>query len=240
MTNITKVDGYGLIDGYAIDGNVIFYKREPVNVVSRPDGYVQVVLTCTDNVKRMMYVHRVMLNVYDPIDNWYEMVCDHGNGIRDDNRMDNISWVTQSENIKRAIARGSFTQHKQTKIDDNTVHNICRLLESGKTPKVVYDELCIGLPIKLTTVQKIASGKIRVDVSSQYNISSRKYEYMYDWSRLVKPTCEMLSDGFTTRAIADVLNFNTTKVGDRQKFWHFVSRIKRRKTYTDISDNYKF
>lgn len=44
------------------------------------------------------YIHRLVLMTFNPIDNMEEYQCDHINSIRDDNRLENLRWVSRSEN----------------------------------------------------------------------------------------------------------------------------------------------
>lgn len=47
-------------------------------------------------------VHRVVLSTFAPISGWEQLTVDHKNGNRQDNRVENLEWVTLSENSSRA------------------------------------------------------------------------------------------------------------------------------------------
>lgn len=74
---------------------------------NKKTGYVNV---CINGKK--YYIHRLMAQTF--ISNYDNKPCvNHINGIKNDNRVENLEWVTQKENINHAWSLGKCTPHNQ-------------------------------------------------------------------------------------------------------------------------------
>ena len=73
-----------------------------------------------------------------------------------------------------------------------------------------------------------------------YNIQkpeNRTKAIKYD-DVIISNICTLISKGYTNKEIADTLGIDISDKNNIDKFWHFMKRIRDRKSYTYISDNY--
>lgn len=99
-----QIEGF---TNYSIDKNGLVYNTK-FNRLIKPfdggDGYLSIRLNL--NGKRYKFkVHRLVALTYLPNVNNKPQV-NHINGIKKDNRLDNLEWVTASENMIHAINTG--------------------------------------------------------------------------------------------------------------------------------------
>ena len=103
-------------------GNVVSYKsgvRYPLKVLHNPRGYQMV----GAGYRGMQLVHRMVAETWLDNPDHCEQV-NHINGNKDDNRVENLEWVTPSENIRHAYRTGLRKRtHKGTPV---------RIVETGE------------------------------------------------------------------------------------------------------------
>lgn len=66
---------------------------------SNADGYILIVDSAQTPVKSYR-IHRMVMETFNPIENSDMYVVDHINGIRNDNRLENLRWLTQRQNME--------------------------------------------------------------------------------------------------------------------------------------------
>lgn len=94
-----EVSDHGRVRSLAWEENHVLRPRKCLN------GYLQVNL----GARVVKAVHRLVLEAFvGPCPDGYE--CDHINGVRDDNRLANLHWVSRSENQRNPI---TLERHKR-------------------------------------------------------------------------------------------------------------------------------
>lgn len=100
-------------------------------------GYLTVGLN-TDHGSKQFMVHRLILATFKPRDNMYEMEIDHINRIKSDNRIENLDWVSRSENMQR-LANLTASERVSQRAPDEDVIRINQLAWSGYSDQQISD-----------------------------------------------------------------------------------------------------
>lgn len=77
------------------------------------DGYLTVDL-CLNNKKKTINIHRLVLTAFQPNEN--NLIINHKNGIKTDNRLENLEWCTHKENSQHASKLGLLNNQNSKKI----------------------------------------------------------------------------------------------------------------------------
>lgn len=109
------------------------------------NGYLRAVLHAAGE-KQQVSIHRAVCIAFHGPGTEGQQV-NHLNGIKDDNRAENLAWCTPSENQRHAVATGlsAFGEHHHNaKIDAYTVGLIRDGYASGKTIKELHERYHIS------------------------------------------------------------------------------------------------
>jgi len=98
--------------------------RKKIGKILKPTlyhGYEKVCL-----IRKLTFVHRVVADNFLIKPTGKNIVVNHKNGIKTDNRVENLEWCTQSQNVKHSYANGlqKPTISKMKKLDDLQVLTI--------------------------------------------------------------------------------------------------------------------
>lgn len=146
------------------EGIIIGKRGKPIKGRIDRCGYQEVVLS-ENGKSRNWLVHRLILMTFNPAQNMEHLDVNHKNGIKTDNRLDNLEWCTRSKNIKHSYRNG--LQSKVTNphgtfrvLDDKDFDIIRDLHHQGYLDKEIAAE--IGCSRSLVS-RKIREWGIRND-----------------------------------------------------------------------------
>jgi hypothetical protein len=66
-------------------------------------GYYRTVLKREDGKLATIKVHRIILETFNPNSESFKLECNHKNGIKTDNNIDNLEWVTRRQNLEHSF-----------------------------------------------------------------------------------------------------------------------------------------
>lgn len=139
MANWRAIDGYG--EKYLVsDTGGVKTSAGKIVKPSLNRGYPQVVLYLNSNPK-CVRVHQLVAIAFIPNPK-NKSTVNHINGIKSDNRVENLEWLTQIENKQHALLNGLVAKREK--------HGMAKLLESSIL--IIRAKLAAG-----ETCQKIAN-----------------------------------------------------------------------------------
>lgn len=112
-------------------------------------GYIHVVLS-NDAITHTLVVHRLVMEAFFPIRDLDKVQINHKNGIKSDNRLENLEWCTRSQNQKHAVINGLKITNPEnhSKLKACEVLEIRRLYATGK-----FKQSMLGAMFKLCQQQ---------------------------------------------------------------------------------------
>jgi hypothetical protein len=118
-------------------------------------GYLEV-----DGEKIARRIHRLVLITFRGIDPQKPQV-NHINGIKSDNRLENLEWCTQYENVQHARKNGLFNdavgeRNGWAKLTEKDILEIRRL---KRETNIMNKDLCIKYKISNGQMSQIVTGK---------------------------------------------------------------------------------
>lgn len=118
------------------------------------DGYLKVRLTHCNKTLHSLFIHRLVLIAFKGYDK-ERLFVNHINGNKQDNRLENLEWVTPSENMKHAYRIGL------EKPCDNGFKKRVIMMKDGNIAKeyVSIREMCRKENLDRRSVLRTLSGK---------------------------------------------------------------------------------
>lgn len=149
-----------------------------------------------------LMVHRVVAASW--IGDVTNMVIHHINKNKNNPASYNLQILTPSEH---STIHYTGENNARAIFNEKDVHDVCKMLEDGESHLniAIKMEEKLGKPIKVDSIDKIASGKNWKWISQQYDIKRSKREKMNQFSSRKEEIGKMSAEGMTVPEIAKVL-----------------------------------
>jgi len=106
------------------------FNKERILDTIENDGYKPIILR-KNNISKKTRIHRLLMLTFKPEGYFDGAVINHINGIRNDNRLENLEWCTQKENMQHSINTGlsqcKGENHPFSKLKEQQIPVIRRL-----------------------------------------------------------------------------------------------------------------
>ena len=226
-TNYTiTTEGHVISDNYARTG-----KRKYLSEAMDEDGYCRVILYINKKA-RCLQVHRLVALMFIPNpENKAEV--NHKNGITWDNRVSNLEWVTQHENIIHAWKNGlasasTCDKHPNSVYSNKQIKKVCKHLEENK---LSMREISKKTLVSYTVVKQIRNHIIWNDISKDFNIDNYSIDTKEKFtSEQIHRVCKLLSENVKQSDISEITGIP----------YATIHAIFKRKIRTNISKDYSF
>jgi len=143
-----------------------------MNPIYNGKGYLQITLH-TDKGPKTIKMHRLVMLVFDYIPGCEFLEVNHKDCVKDNNRLDNLEWVTRSINIQHAINNGLrpvSAKGNGIMVSDNIIDALCIDYILGYS----YNELADKYEIRRKTIPLLINGNNRPSVTSKYKLLGMK------------------------------------------------------------------
>ncbi len=118
-------------------------------------GYKKVVL-CKDRHRKDTTVHKVVAQAFIPNPE-NKIAINHKNGVKTDNRVANLEWCTNDENMRHATETGLILNGQKCHTSKLTPEQVLFIREC----KTIYQkDLAVMFSVGIGTIEKIKSRKI--------------------------------------------------------------------------------
>lgn len=217
---IKKIEGFDYLVSDC--GKVFNLKNKELRQQKNKDGYWTVNLR-RDGKYYHLRVNRLVAQAFIP--NPLNLpIVNHIDHDRGNNHLANLEWETHSGNQIKSIENDWMSGKRRSDLDVHTVKKICEMIQDGYRNIEIRDKLNVTQDI----VIGIRTGKTWPEISKDYRLVRHKRGISEETVRWI---CQQLKNGIKISEIVD----RATSGGVTRSV---VSKIKNKKTFTDISKHY--
>ena len=131
-------------------------------------GYLCVKLH-REKQRKAFKIHRLVAMLFSPVDMMDDLTVNHKDLDKGNNRVDNLEWMSNEENVKHAWRNGACAAgeaHYSSVYSEKLVRRVCELIVNGKSNKEITELLGIQDAHFVSSVRCRKKWKL---ISSDYN-----------------------------------------------------------------------
>lgn len=230
----TKGRVYNEISGYILQGHVA------------STGYVIVRLMQEDGSRKDFRVHRLEMLMFCPPED-LSLVVNHKDGVKTNNDISNLEWVTTKENVAHAFAnnlrcKGEKSSHSI--FTNDQVNKVCRCMENGMNLEQISLSVFGVMPTtQISTLCKnIYSKKFWVDISSNYDVGNYDKGEVFTLNQIHK-ICKLFESNIDidTISVLKYLSISTDISKEEYlMYYRAIRNIRLKKSHIKVSSQYNF
>jgi len=136
------------------------YKKTGKEQIIKPaltGGYLKSVFVGDDGNYYSLRIHRLILIAFDYRDDYKTLEGNHKNGIKQDNRIENLEWCTRAENIQHCIDNNLQLVLKGEQIGNSilTTEKVLEIRRRFKPRICTREMLALEFGVKPCTIKDI-------------------------------------------------------------------------------------
>lgn len=154
------------------DGKRCVIKSKILNPSVDGNGYLRTMVRYKDRY-RTIKVHREILKAFCPVPNFDKLECNHKDGNKTNNNLENLEWMTRSENIKHSFDIGlqdnflKGARKHNKKIRKLSFEKIVWAKNERELKLTPYNILAAKLGVHKKTLISAMNGKTYKDIYEQ-------------------------------------------------------------------------
>jgi hypothetical protein len=161
MTDWKNISGFEGLYKVSTLGDIYSIRNGITLKCPTSEGGYPLVCLCVENKPKTLLVHRIVAETFIPNPLNLPQV-NHINGVKTDNRVKNLEWVTCLENVKHAmetgLSRWGKNKGKKTRFTDEEVAFYLRLYENGATLDEVARKAKTSKHVVLKWIAEVIKG----------------------------------------------------------------------------------
>lgn len=211
-------------------------------------GYLRVSIRISPNKSVFAGIHKLELMSFYPILESDKFIPNHKDGVKTNNILNNLEWVTVSYNTRHALDNGLChyiaTDNPRSYLTNEQVEQICQYIKDGYSAPEIATLMHLGEENQnernkiCAIIRNIMYGSAYMSISMKYDIPGMQGDYRFP-EEMAYDVCEIMSskesENYDYDDLADVLNI---ELGRRRYFKSFVIDIFKKTGYSDARNTY--